>query len=314
MKPEKRPCDPALLQYLELADPSKRWHRDRILEILSEGNSFPSFSAAVLKLVRLSRDDEVGMDELADIISKEPGLATNCIHAASTARFGRGVVRSVRDAALRLGTQEIARVACSLGVMDRFNHLRVKVDWRRFWLHSLLVARLSDQIAGAFRQSSGMEYLAGLLHDAGKLLIEHYLPREFEAVLERAWSHKRGHFIAEREILGVDHGQIGAALCHYLQVHPHVRAAVWFHHRPTDPCQLNLPGGDKGFLAAVVGFADALAHKASETLGHERVTNTPYDELPEWKQLLQFDPINGLELDTGRDLAEAEADLKSFGF
>ncbi|MEN9573776.1 MAG: hypothetical protein RL514_1631 [Verrucomicrobiota bacterium] len=310
-KPEK-PSHRALLHYLELADPAKRWPRDRMLEVFEAGDSFPSFSAAVLKLTRLAKDEAVGMDELADLISKEPGLATNCIRAASTSRFGRGVVRSVRGAALRLGTQEISRVACSLGVMDRFNHLRVTVDWQRFWLHSLLVARISDQIAAAFRQSTGMEYLAGLLHDAGKLLIEHYLSREYETVLERAWSHKRGHFIAEREVLAIDHAQIGAALCHCLQVHPQVRAAVWFHHDPTNPRLLQMAGGDKGFLAAVVGFADVLAHKASETLGHERRTDTPYDELPEWRQLIEFDPIHGLELDTENDLAAAEADLKAF--
>ncbi len=157
-----------------------------------------------------------------------------------------------------------------------------------------------------------MEYLAGLLHDAGKLLIEHYLPREFESVLERAWSQKRGHFIAEREMFAIDHAQIGAALCHGLQVHPHVRTAVWFHHRPTDPHLLRRAGGDKGLLAAVGGFADVLAHKASETLGHERQTDTPYDQLPEWRQLTEFDPIHGLELDTESDLAAAETDLKAF--
>ena len=308
----EKPSRAALLPYLELTDSAKRWPREQMIEVLEVGDSFPSFSAAVLKLARLSKDDAVGMDELASLISKEPGLATNCIRAASTSRFGGGVVRSVNDAALRLGTQEIGRVAASIGVMDRFNHLRVTVDWQRFWLHSLLVARISDQIAKAFRQSTGMEYLAGLLHDAGKLLVEHYLPREFESVLERAWSHKRGHISAEREVMGLDHAQIGAALCHCLQVHPHVRTAVWFHHDPANPHLLRMPGGDKGFLASVVGFADVLAHKASETLGHERKTDTPYGEMPEWQQLIEFDPVHGLELDTENDLAAAEADLKAF--
>ncbi len=308
----EKPNRAALLPYLELTDPAKGLPRERILEVLEAGDSFPSLSAAVLKLARLAKDDAVGMDELSELISKEPGLATNCIRAASTSRFGGGVVRSVNDAALRLGAQEIRRVAASIGVMDRFNHLRVTVDWQRFWLHSLLVARLSDQISKGFRQVTGMEYLAGLLHDAGKLLVAHYLPRKFETVLERAWIHQRGHISAEREVMGLDHAQIGAALCHCLQVHPHVRTAVWFHHDPANPHLLRMPGGDKGFLAAVVGFADVLAHKASEALGHERKTDTPYDEMPEWQQLIEFDPIHGLELDTENDLAAAEADLKAF--
>ncbi len=312
MKPELTTAHRALIQYLGAVPQSKLWVQDRLLEILMADKSFPSFSAAVIKLARLAQDDDVGMDELSDIISKEPGLATNCIRAASASRYGLGVVRSVNDAVLRLGTQEIRRIASSLGVMDRFNHLKVKVDWQRFWLHSLLVARLCNQVSGAFRQANGMEYMAGLLHDSGKLIVEHYFPREFESILQRAWSSKRGHFIAEREFLGMDHAQIGAALCHRLHVHPQVRTAVWYHHNTTDPELTGMSGGDKGFLAAVVGFADALAHMVSDGIGGERVISTPYDELPEWALLLQFDPIHGLELDTSRDLAAAEADLKSF--
>lgn len=301
-----------LLPYLEVNHHSKRWARDRVREVLCSGRSFPSFSTVVLKLVHLAQDDDVAMDDLVALISKEPGLAANCIRVASTSRFSQGPVSSVADAVMRLGTREIRRIASSLGVMSRFNHLRVSVDWERFWLHSLLVARLSEQIASAFRQSNGMGYMAGLLHDSGKLVIEHHLPREFETVMERAWSRKCGHFTAERDVLGMDHTQIGAALCHCLRIHHHVRTAVWFHHSPTDPRLSTMLGGDQGFLGAVVGFADALAHMASEGIGGERVLTTAYDELPEWEILQGFDPINGLELDTERDLAEAEADLKAF--
>lgn len=211
-KPNMQTYRADLASYLDVCRPSQLWVRDRLLEIFATGSGFPPFSAAVLKLARLAQDDDVGMDELTDLISKEPGLAANCLHAASTSRYGLGLVHSIRDAGLRMGTQEIRRMATSVGVMQGFHHLRVKVDWQRFWLHNLLVARLCDQIASAFRQSSGMEYLAGLLHDSGKMLIEHHFPQDFENILQRAWMAKRGHFIAEREILGLDHAQIGAAL------------------------------------------------------------------------------------------------------
>ena len=62
-----------MLPYLELTDPAKRWPRERMIEVLAAGDSFPSFSAAVLKLARLAKDDAVGMAELAELISKEPG-------------------------------------------------------------------------------------------------------------------------------------------------------------------------------------------------------------------------------------------------
>lgn len=297
--------------YLEVRTPGKHWARDRLLSLLASKSAFPAFSAAVQRLLRLTQDDDVGTMELARVIGQETGLAMNCLRAAAASRYGLGVVRSVEDAATRLGAREIHRIACSLGVMGRFNHLRVKVDWRRFWLHSLLVARLCDRVAAGFRQAAGTEYLAGLLHDSGKLMIEHHFPTEFEAVLQRAWSAQCGHFIAEREVLGLDHAQIGAAICHCLGVHPEVRFAVWHHHDPTSPQAARGPGAG-GFLATVVGFADALAHTTADALGGERSLAGSYEEWPEWQQLMKFDPVHGLELDTERELAEAEADLVVF--
>lgn len=68
-----------------------------------------------------------------------------------------------------------------------------------------------------------------------------------------------------------------------------------------------MPGG---FLATVVGFADALAHTTADALG---VLTGSYEEWPEWQQLMRFDPVHGMELDTQRERAEAEADLVVLG-
>lgn len=298
--------------YLEVSSPGKAWSRDRLLALLTKGGSFPAFSAAVQRLLSMAQDDDVGLGQLANVIGKEPGLAVNCLRVAAGSRYGLGAVRSVEDAATRLGAREIQRIASSLGVMDRFNHLRVSVDWSRFWLHSLLVARLCERVGAAFRQATGTEYLAGLLHDSGKLMIEHHFPREFETILNRAWSARCGHYLAEREVLGLDHAQVGAAICHCLHVHPQVRTAVWHHHDPAGLQGQRAPDINV-FLAAVVGFADALAHMATDGLGGERIITTPYEEWPEWALLMQFTPVHGMELDTERELAEAEADLKLFG-
>jgi HD-like signal output (HDOD) protein len=78
--------------------------------------------------------------------------------------------------------------------MDTLSHLRIKIDWHRFWLHSgVLVARLIEKVAGSFRDVSGMEYLAGLLHDIGKIILEHYFPREFETIVLRSMERQCGH-------------------------------------------------------------------------------------------------------------------------
>ena len=114
--------------------------------------------------------------------------------------------------------EEVRRIAFTVGVMDSFSHLRIKIDWDRFWMHSILVARLSHKMAGAFRECSGAEYLSGLVHDIGKLFIEHYFPREFEQIIMKSLERRCGHSKIESEVLGIDHTQIGAAVCELLKL------------------------------------------------------------------------------------------------
>ncbi|KAF0174709.1 MAG: metal dependent phosphohydrolase [Limisphaerales bacterium] len=305
-------ASPEIARYLEVNQPAKRWVGQRLITILNDNACVPSFSSAVMKLVALTQRDDVDTDELVAVIGRDVGLATNCIRVASSAFYSSGTVATLNEAVFRLGLREVRRIACSVGVMDRFRNMRLKVDWRGFWLHSLVVARLCDRIARAFRQSSGMEYLAGLMHDSGKLLLQHHLPQDFEEALMRSWTRKRGHYLSEREIFGLDHTQVGAALCHRLKLHPQICTAILFHHTPEHPGAQRLLNGDQGFLATVTGFADALAHVGAGGLGGERKVTPDFENWPEWGLLQRFEPVYGLDLDLAEEVAAAERDLQSF--
>jgi putative nucleotidyltransferase with HDIG domain len=208
---------------------------------------------------------------------------------------------------------EIRRIALTVGVMDTFSHLRIKIDWQRFWLHSVLVARLTDKVAGAFRDVNGMEYLAGLIHDIGKLILEHYFPREFECVVMRAMERQCGHAQAEMALIGIDHAQIGAAMCACLKTHPHILQAVHFHHNALHPAHTGNPDGDGGFLAACVNVADVLANLGDVSIGGEKPLLHAFEELPEWLYLNQWFNCRGLDLDLRTEIESAEAEIKALG-
>ena len=75
-----------LEQYLTVTHHSKRWIRDRVRDLLSSEKVVPSFSAAAVRLADVARDENVGMEEVAQIISMDPGLTTRCI-VATTSRL-----------------------------------------------------------------------------------------------------------------------------------------------------------------------------------------------------------------------------------
>jgi putative nucleotidyltransferase with HDIG domain len=298
-------------RFFVCSNPSKRWVQERVVQLLNSESVVPSFSNVATKLTSLVREDNVTIDDLAEVISLDAGLAARCLRVAGNATYGGNSLTTINEALMMIGMTEIRRIALTIGVMDTFAHLRIKIDWHRFWMHSVLVARLTNKISGAFRETNGMEYLAGLLHDLGKLILEHYFPQEFEMVVLRALERKCGHAQAEVDLLGIDHTQIGAAMCDCLKVHPHILQAVRFHHNALHPAHTENPDGDGGFLAACVCVADVLANLGDVSIGGEKPLLHPFEELPEWMYLNQWFNCRGLDLDLRQEIEDAETELRA---
>jgi putative nucleotidyltransferase with HDIG domain len=244
----------------------------------------------------------------------DPGLASDVIRVASSVGFAARRISSIDQAMMLIGMQQIRRIAFAMGVMKNFEHLKSQVDWGAFWLHSIMVARLTERVAAAYRPPCGSEYLAGLLHDCGKLLLEHYFPEEFDSIIIRATERACGHVMVEREFLGITHAQIGAAICECMQAHLEVIRAVWYHHDPFNTTLDSQPDNSK-FLSACVAVADALVNYKQLNIFGARIMDydKPFEELPEWQFLGQYQMSYGLELDLDKELEEAKSDLKSFG-
>lgn len=299
-------------KYLAVSSPSHKWVKDKVVYLLTTGSSIPSFSAAAQKLSYLTQNPKTSIEEISGVISMDPGLATRCVGVASSAYYGARTIDSIDQALMMIGLEEVRRIAFTVGVMDSFSHLRIKIDWDRFWMHSILVARLTHKMASAFRECTGAEYLAGLVHDIGKLFIEHYFPREFEKIIMRSLERKCGHSKIELEVLGIDHTQIGAAVCDVLKVDSQIINAVWSHHNPLYPMIPEDPVEAGSFLPACVALADALANMGQISLGGEKQIDTPFQSLPEWVFLNSFEMVYGLELDLQKEISEAAEDLKAF--
>ena len=293
------------------AHPTKRWVHDRIVELLDSDTAAPAFSPVVTRLIRLMGDESVGLDDIANLVALDPGLSARCLRSANCAANGQQAIGSIAQALFLIGLREMRGIALTVGVMDNFNHLRIPINWRKFWLHSVLVARLTERIAGAFRDVTGLEYLAGLLHDIGKLVLEHFFPREFESVVLRAMDRRCGHAAAEVDLLGFDHTNIGSALCQRLNLHAHIVHAVRFHHQPLHPAHVDNPAGDGGFLSACISVADYLANLREINIGGQLELASTLDELPEWKFLTDFFVCRGLDLDLDEEIDLAEKEINS---
>ena len=155
--------------------------------------------------------------------------------------------------------------------------------------HSLLVADLAASVATDGRQAES-GYIAGMLHDVGRLAVMDGLPAEFEEIC--AIARERGvplHDV-EEEILGVTHTEVGAYLLRLWHLPEAVVEAVAFHHRPS------AIGTAAPMIPLVIHVADALAHEVAPHLSVGGCQPPELDldslrrmdllsQLPEWRRI-----------------------------
>jgi HD-like signal output (HDOD) protein len=297
--------------YLLVNDPSKQWVADRLTGLLNDETIIPSFPNVAMRLCSMVQNENTTMEDFAKVISLDTALATRCLQIASSMGFAARHIDSIEQALMLIGVQQIRRIALAVATIGALSEFKAQVDWQRFWLHNVLVARLTDKVSATFRQTTGVEYLTGLLHDVGKLFVEHYFPKEFEQVLAGSIEKQCNHATMERAILGLDHTQIGAALCERMEVHSHLLRAVWFHHDPLNVSHTSDPDGDGGFLAVCVGIGDRLANSNPSSREDFVLASEVVEQSPEWIFLqTQFLPRR-LELDLDSEFKKANEDLRA---
>jgi putative nucleotidyltransferase with HDIG domain len=176
------------------------------------------------------------------------------------------------------------------------------LDAKAFWLHCVAVAVLSERLAKETRAASpDLLFTAGLLHDVGKLAIATFVAGAAPEILVRA---RAGiDFVtAEREVLGVDHCEVGARVAETWKLPPAVASAARWHHQPTAA-----PEGVDRTLVDLVHAADSLA--ISLGLGNDVGEMARTVDAGVWRrlglQVRRMERVAGESLDAVKGLAQA---------
>ena len=281
--------------------------RDRIMGALEY--DIPSLPATTHKLLELIKQPDIYIETLAEVIKLDPGMTTKFLKVASSPLFGKKNITSLEEALQHIGLVETKKIATAIGMIHSFDHFRIRINWELFWLHSLFTAHLTESLAHAYRDIDGREYLAGLLHDIGKLFMEQYFPEEFELAVLRSVSAHSGMFEAENQLFDISHAEVSALLCEKWGLHKEIVRAVRYHHQPFDPHNKD-PDDLKfqTFLALCVCLANKIANICHANIqGAEDLDNIEFTSLSEWQRLKsEYIPQHTLILDVAAELEKVE--------
>ena len=199
----------------------------------------PSPPQTLIRLMSLCQSEDAGMGELSELIASDPGLSAKVLAVAHSAAYYRSSTKTLTllQATSTLGMALIKVLAISESVFQTFHAFRqaAAADLRRFWKHSLRVAVLTRALAERTDSAVAEEaYLAGLLHDVGRLALLVAVPERYTALFGLPDDSELSQ--QEQDVLGTSHAEAGAWLLdHWRLSFTMVQCVLEHHNESADP-------------------------------------------------------------------------------
>jgi HD-like signal output (HDOD) protein len=206
---------------------------ERAIRSLGE---LPPFSPILNRLLASLATEEVSFVKLGDLIEKDTVMSGNLLHLVNSALYARrGSINSVRHALSLLGINKLRNAVLGMSITRMWNQVRTPPSWSmsRFNMHSSAVAILSDLLAQRLSvpYAEGA-FVAGLLHDVGRLLIALGLTEEYGRILQIHESLGKPLLICEMEVIGLTHPELSAKALETWNLPEPIQNAVRYHHDP----------------------------------------------------------------------------------
>jgi HD-like signal output (HDOD) protein len=225
----------------------------------------PPFSPILNKLLASLAGEDVSFAKLGDLIEKDTVVAGNIMHLVNSALYARrATITSVRHALALLGMDKVRNTLLGMSISRMWGQVKTPPAWSmaRFNRHSAAVAVLSDQIASrVMADCPEGAFVAGLLHDLGRLLIALGLPDEFARLMKLHEHSEKSWTDCERELLGFTHAELSAKALVVWKFPEQVQIAVRDHHCPS-PFQV----GGTVPLSAIVDAANQYVNSTGDSI------------------------------------------------
>lgn len=192
--------------------------------------------APVLEEIELAlQSQQCSLSSLGDAIQKDPDLTARLLRLANSAFYGfASRVSTVAEAVSLIGVQQVQELISASNVLDSFEGVPGElVNTDSFWRHSLAVG-IAARLISLERRLPNPDrfFVAGLLHDVGRLVLLLQAPKSAQRIFEIYRSESRLLSEVETEVLGFDHQQIGGLLLQHWHYPNVLIQAVSNHHQP----------------------------------------------------------------------------------
>ncbi len=229
-------------------------------EVLTSLDSLPVLSPSYQELVAEINAEDTSMAKIGEIISRDVGMTASLLRLVNSSFFGFvNRISSPPQAVALLGLEIVRGLILSVELFSTFDKLSSPfINFSFLWEHSLRTASLAKKIAkksGASREVVDNSYIAGLLHDVGKLVLVSELSEIYERIIVKIREENSILWEAEKGVLGVSHAEVGAFLLGLWAQPEPVVEAIAYHHEPL------VVGNDSFSPLTAVHLANCMEHE-----------------------------------------------------
>ena len=277
-----------------------------VQELVKKNIQLVSLPEIVIRLNSLINDPNASATDIAKVISQDPALTARVLKIVNSPLYNlQQKIDSVNTAVNMLGTRQLRDLIIATSVIKRFRkNVNAIFDIETFWCHSIATSIAARTIATHLKLANTERlFVAGLLHDIGKMVMFLLLPNESVQYL-KAYQNKKLHLQAtEQLIFGFTHAQLGAELLRAWQFPESLIESTEFHHHPSEAKQfpqettiIHLANAIANNIQAPISPDDdtLLDEAAIESLGLDQNTieafhESVYNQLDEVLKVLYYE-------------------------
>ncbi|MBD3221103.1 HDOD domain-containing protein [bacterium] len=268
---------------------------DQLRTLVMTIRDLPAMPHVASKVLELSSDPDTSAARLQQVISDDQAMTARILKIANSAMYACSRrIKTLSEAIVMLGFNSIRSLVVTSAARNLYStgSARMGLKERLLWEHSIGTAFACRLLCEARHPALREEaFLAGLMHDIGKLVLNLQVPDRFEEIIQIVYNENREFHDTETELLGFDHARVGSLLVNKWKLSPLLEEVIGLHHdaanlTPDRPLLLHLDLANRLCHKLGIGFQESNDLDLCATVANRHLGFTE-DELAEVAQQLQ---------------------------
>lgn len=273
-------------------------------------NNMPPLPISVSKILEITKNSNVDATELNNVITLDPVLSGKVLKLINSAYYSLpNHVTSIVRAIVMLGINTVKNLVLSSAILSNINNKNnfKALDASSFWRHSICTGVIAKYFA--IKENINIKFieeffLAGLLHDIGKIPFNTVIPEEYVRCITYSRQNKISLHVAESHFFKINHCELGYRIAELWKLNKDIALTILYHHNINEIQEQEY----KKFIATV-SLANIVTNKAEIGFSGNKYNENKEEEIFKITGL-NWDIIDSAELTAEESIKKAEIFLQ----